>query len=69
MKRQFIAGAKCPKCGALDRVVKIITVDDEWIECIECAYSEKRPTHLDEPETPAIPDEIGVIQFKPRRSD
>ncbi|MBD0111236.1 metal-binding protein, partial [Acinetobacter baumannii] len=24
---------------------------------------------IDEPETPAIPDEIGVIQFKPRRSD
>ncbi|MEJ3776455.1 metal-binding protein, partial [Acinetobacter pittii] len=32
-------------------------------------YSENRPTHIDEPETPAIPDEIGVIQFKPRRSD
>ncbi|HRA92210.1 MAG TPA: YheV family putative metal-binding protein, partial [Acinetobacter sp.] len=32
MKRRFIAGAKCPQCGALDRVVKIITVDDEWME-------------------------------------
>lgn len=68
MKRQFIAGAKCPKCGALDRVVKIITVDDEWIECIECAYSEQRPTHVELTE-PAEPDEIGVIQFKPRHFD
>ena len=59
MKRQFIAGAKCPKCGALDRVVKIITVDDD---------SEKRPTHVEE-QQPAEPDEIGVIQFKPRHFD
>ena len=67
MKRQFIAGAKCPKCNALDRVIKITTVDDEWIECIECAYSEKRPTHV-EPSQSSIPDDVGVIQFKPRSS-
>ncbi|MBP7783362.1 MAG: metal-binding protein, partial [Acinetobacter sp.] len=24
-------------------------------------------THIDEPEVPAIPDDIGVIQFKPRQ--
>ncbi|KGP67223.1 putative N-acetyltransferase YedL [Acinetobacter baumannii AB5075] len=69
MKKRFIAGAKCPKCEAIDRIVMLTTTEDEWIECIECGYSENRPTHIDEPETPAIPDEIGVIQFKPRRSD
>ncbi|HEO1805795.1 YheV family putative zinc ribbon protein [Acinetobacter baumannii] len=69
MKKRFIAGAKCPKCEAIDRIVMLTTAEDEWIECIECGYSEKRPTHIDEPEMPAIPDEIGVIQFKPRRSD
>ena len=42
--------------------------DDEWIECIDCGYSENRPTHVDEPQIPAIPDEVGVIQFKPRQS-
>ena len=68
MKRQFIAGAKCPQCGALDRVVKIVTAADEWMECIDCAYREKRPTHV-EPAEPAEPDEIGVIQFKPRHVD
>ncbi|EMI8961618.1 YheV family putative zinc ribbon protein [Acinetobacter baumannii] len=69
MKKRFIAGAKCPKCEAIDRIVMLTTTEDEWIECIECGYSENRPTHIDERETPAIPDEIGVIQFKPRRSD
>ncbi len=67
IKRRFIAGAKCPKCEALDRVVMLISGDDEWIECIECGYSENRPTHIDEPQLPEIADEVGVIQFKPRQ--
>lgn len=66
IKRRFIAGAKCPKCEALDRVVMLSSGEDEWIECIECGYSENRPTTVDEPQIPEQPDEIGVIQFKPR---
>ena len=50
----------------MDRIVMLSTDDAEWIECIECDYSENRPTHVDEPTEPATPDEIGVIQFKPR---
>lgn len=68
IKRRFIAGAKCPKCEAMDRIVMLTQGDAEWIECIECGYSENRPTHVDTPEEPATPDEIGVIQFKPRPS-
>ncbi|RKG36857.1 YheV family putative metal-binding protein [Acinetobacter rongchengensis] len=68
IKRRFIAGAKCPKCEAMDRIVMLTQGDAEWIECIECGYSENRPTHVDAPEEPATPDEIGVIQFKPRSS-
>ncbi|NLZ87178.1 MAG: YheV family putative metal-binding protein, partial [Gammaproteobacteria bacterium] len=46
IKRRFIAGAKCPKCQALDRVVMLTSGEDEWIECIECGYEENRPTHV-----------------------
>ena len=55
IKRRFIAGAKCPKCEAMDRIVMLTQGDAEWIECIECGYSENRPTHVDAPEEPAIP--------------
>lgn len=65
IKRRFIAGAKCPKCEAMDRIVMLTSGEDEWIECIECNYSENRPTHV-EPKEPEVADEIGVIQFKPR---
>ncbi|MBJ9952683.1 MULTISPECIES: YheV family putative zinc ribbon protein [unclassified Acinetobacter] len=68
MKRRFIAGAKCPKCEAMDRIVMLTQGDAEWIECIECGYAENRPTQVDAPEEAAIPDEVGVIQFKPRSS-
>ena len=67
IKRRFIACAKCPKCEALDRIVMLSSGDDEWIECIECGYSENRPTQVDEPQMPEVADEIGVIQFKPRQ--
>jgi hypothetical protein len=66
IKRRFIAGAKCPKCQASDRIVMLTSGEAEWIECIECGYEENRPTHVEPPETPAVPDEVGVIQFKPR---
>lgn len=69
IKRRFIAGAKCPKCQALDRIVMLTSGEAEWIECIECEYEENRPTHIEEPESPAVPDEIGVIQFKPRQPE
>ena len=68
IRRRFIAGAKCPKCEAMDRIVMLTQDDAEWIECIECGYSENRPTHVDAPDEPATPDESGVIQFKPRSS-
>ena len=68
IKRRFIAGAKCPKCEAMDRIVMLTTNDAEWIECVACDYTENRPTHVEEPQAPQLPDEVGVIQFKPRPS-
>ncbi len=66
IKRRFIAGARCPKCEAVDRVVMLSTATDEWIECIECGYSENRPTEVEEPQLPEPADDVGVVQFKPR---
>lgn len=67
IKRRFIAGAKCPRCEAQDCIVMLTTADAEWIECIECDYSENRPTEVEEPQMPEVADEVGVIQFKPRQ--
>lgn len=72
LKKRFIAGAKCTNCQALDRVVLFTTADDEWIECVECGASERRPTDINQLDntvtnSPSKPDEIGVVQFRPLR--
>lgn len=64
LKRRFIAGAKCPRCQILDSIVMLTSVDDEWIECIDCEYSEQRPTEI-EATTTIETDTVGVVQFKP----
>lgn len=64
LKRRFIAGAKCPRCQTQDSIVMLTSSDDEWIECIDCNYSEQRPTHI-EPVEAIETDVVGVVQFRP----
>ncbi len=39
--RRFIAGAVCPRCSVMDRIV--VSGDGDTRECIECGYSDARP--------------------------
>ncbi|GIR64065.1 MAG: hypothetical protein CM15mP68_7310 [Pseudomonadota bacterium] len=41
-RRRFIAGAVCPKCQALDRMVLEVDVDDneQTRHCVACGFSE-----------------------------
>ena len=41
MKKRFIAGAVCPRCSLMDKIV--MYTDDEGMqtkECVECGFSE-----------------------------
>ncbi len=67
VKRRFIAGAKCPKCQTMDSVIMLTSGKDEWIECVDCHYSEQRPTHIEAIEQ-TQPDEVGVVHFKTFKS-
>jgi uncharacterized metal-binding protein (TIGR02443 family) len=40
-RRRFIAGAVCPRCGEMDRVV--VDLDSDRRECIACGFSQARP--------------------------
>lgn len=40
MKRRFIAGAVCPKCRALDRIVMETDGDQGRRSCVDCDFSE-----------------------------
>jgi uncharacterized metal-binding protein (TIGR02443 family) len=40
-RRRFIAGAVCPRCGQMDRIV--VDFDTDRRECVACGFSEARP--------------------------
>ncbi|MCB1676648.1 MAG: YheV family putative metal-binding protein [Halioglobus sp.] len=41
-RRRFIAGAVCPRCGQMDRIV--VDLDTDRRECVACSFSEPRPS-------------------------
>ena len=50
MKKRFIAGVVCPKCGASDSVRLYIAeageIDHQVRDCVECGYQENLAQHL-----------------------
>ena len=42
LKKRFIAGAKCPKCGASDSIMLFLENDVEQIECVECHHKQSQ---------------------------
>ena len=49
-RRRFIAGAVCPRCAAMDRIV--VDLDSDRRECVACGFSDERPTApVQEPKT------------------
>ena len=80
--RRFIAGAVCPQCAELDRLVLYVGSSDNRRECISCGYRDalpggvqathEPPTRVNQPrpgET-ALPheDEIAILKLDPGRS-
>jgi len=46
--RRFIAGAVCPRCGLMDKIV--VDSEADIRECISCGFQDQRP--LDKPAEP-----------------
>jgi len=54
LKRRFIAGAQCPKCEQIDKVVMYDTEDGKRMrECVSCGF-------IDEIIEQSNPQEIGT---------
>lgn len=82
MKRRFIAGAVCPRCAQMDKIVMYDSAAGQRVrECVSCGYQDAldeqgRPTELvtrvnqPRPGEPALPheDEISVVKVLDPRS-
>ncbi|MBE7214003.1 YheV family putative metal-binding protein [Shewanella benthica] len=42
VKKRFVAGAKCPKCKAVDSIVLFKEQGVETVECVDCDYREQQ---------------------------
>lgn len=40
-RRRFIAGAVCPRCSLMDKIV--VDLDTDQRECVACGFAEARP--------------------------
>ena len=40
-RRRFIAGAVCPRCSQMDKIV--VDLDTDMRECVACGFSDERP--------------------------
>ncbi len=83
MKKRFIAGAVCPRCSAMDRIMMFETEDGTFRECVDCGFADKQPEEPDpgaaelqtrvtptgEPEPPKKDDNPQPIRFVPSGSD
>jgi uncharacterized metal-binding protein (TIGR02443 family) len=70
--KRFIAGAVCPKCAEMDRLVSYTNDDGTFKECVACGFMEKqivqvapseletRVNHIDSPSEDA---ELQVVQI------
>ncbi len=41
MRKRFIAGAVCPRCGAMDRIHIYQSGGDQFKACVACDFEEK----------------------------
>ncbi|WP_299598402.1 YheV family putative zinc ribbon protein [uncultured Microbulbifer sp.] len=41
MKRRFIAGAVCPRCSEMDKIVNYKLGDKNYRECVACGFKDE----------------------------
>lgn len=41
VKKHFIAGAVCPKCQLIDKIVVYTIVNKKFAECIRCGHKQE----------------------------
>jgi len=45
--KRFIAGAVCPRCGEMDRLVTYTDENGTFKECVACQFEEKQQVQLE----------------------
>lgn len=68
MARRFIAGAVCPECQQMDKIVTFQKDGEDIAECVSCGYLSQRPKEEDVRESNLVAEEgkvSGVVKIIP----
>ena len=57
-RRRFIAGAVCPRCALMDKI--LVDMDTDQRLCVSCGFSEERP---------GLPEESPVVAMAPKLAE
>jgi uncharacterized metal-binding protein (TIGR02443 family) len=66
IRKQFIAGARCPKCNAEDKVKLCREDEREWLECVACGHTTDDPGAPEHPNEP-VEAAVGIVRFPERK--
>lgn len=65
-RRRFIAGAVCPRCSLMDKIV--VNLDTDQRECVACGFSEQRPSQERPSQARPGPDSPGELATRVSRA-
>ncbi|AOS96411.1 hypothetical protein AUP74_00945 [Microbulbifer aggregans] len=60
VKRRFIAGAVCPRCGEMDTIVNYRLGDKNYRECVNCGFKDEIRIQSRPAEIPTRVNESGL---------
>ena len=60
--KRFIAGAVCPRCGEMDRLVTYTNDEGTFKECVSCDFEEKQLVQLEQGE---IETRVNQVEDEP----
>lgn len=61
MVKRFLAGAQCPACGQMDKLVVFREQEQDHVECVRCGYHQVEGGELVSPPKPVSP--VQTIKF------
>lgn len=67
MIKRFLAGAQCPACGLMDKLVVYRQQELEHVECVRCGYHQVEGGELVAAPKPATPEpKVQPVKFYPK---
>ncbi len=59
--RRFIAGAVCPKCAEMDRLITYSNDEGTFRECVSCGYVDKQVEQEEQVESDILETRVNLL--------